>query len=387
MTRSVGRVLVVGNGMFGAAATRHLAERGNDVTSVGAPSTRPDIRSSVDRRVASHTTYSSHNDAARLTRRQDRNAVWAEVTEQAIGAYRAIEAASGIPFFHDVGCLIVSRPGGDGINGDPRQTMDETDVSYLAFEPGDPAWQTRWPRVSFPDTHYVAFEPAPAGFIRPKRLIAAQNVLAERAGAELLTDTVTKVERVGSVFQVETADGRSLKADRVLVAAGGFANFNDLLPAPVAITLKSEVIVLGEVSETMAMELANFPTLKYLIDPGDIEGIYAVPPVQYENGRYYLKLGANTRLDHHMTELSAIQKWFNTETDSEYLPLYEPVLRELWPSIEFLSVQTRPCLITYTADHMPMIEHLGDGLFIATAGNGGGAKGSDAWGQRAADLL
>ena len=36
---------------------------------------------------------------------------------------------------------------------------------------------------------------------------------------------------------------------------------------------------------------------------------------------------------------------------------------------------------------MPLIQHLGDGLFVATAGNGGGAKGSDAWGENAALLV
>jgi len=112
-----------------------------------------------------------------------------------------------------------------------------------------------------------------------------------------------------------------------------------------------------------------------------------VPPVQYENGRHYIKMGANTRLDQWFDELPAIQRWFNAETDPDYLPLYEPALRAIWPSVSFLSIETRPCIITYTTDQVPLITALGDGLFIATAGNGASAKDSDAWGENAATLI
>jgi len=133
--------------------------------------------------------------------------------------------------------------------------------------------------------------------------------------------------------------------------------------------------------------LATFPTVKYLIDVGDLEAIYMVPPVRYEDGRNYVKMGANTRLDRSLTDLADLQRWFNSETDDDYLPLYEPVLRSLWPAIDFVSVRTQPCVITYSNDEYPIIEHRGGGLFVATAGNGGGAKGSDAWGVLVADMI
>jgi glycine/D-amino acid oxidase-like deaminating enzyme len=88
-----------------------------------------------------------------------------------------------------------------------------------------------------------------------------------------------------------------------------------------------------------------------------------------------------------MTELDQVQQWFNTNTDREYLPMLEPTLRSLWPGVDFVSMRTQPCVITRTSNSFPIIEHIGNGLFVATAGNGGGAKGSDAWGSRAADLM
>lgn len=387
MTNGAADVVVVGNGMFGSAATRHLAQRGHRVLNIGAPPVGHDVRTAAEDRWPSHRVYSSHNDAARLTRRQDRNPAWARVTARAVADYRRIERDSGIDFFHDVGCLIVSRPGGDGANPDPVEIMTETDVAHELYEPGSDDWRSRWPEIDFPDTHYVAFEPAPAGFLRPKHMIDAQNRLARQAGAVFVADTVIAVTESGSRFRLSTAGGGSYEASKVLVCAGAFSNFNDLVPASVPVTLKSEVIILGEVAETDANRLARFPTVKYLIDVGDLEAIYMVPPVQYEDGRHYIKIGANTRLDEPIADLAGLQRWFNSETDREYLPLFEPVLRSLWPAIDFVSVRTQPCVITYSADKYPIIEHQGHGRYVATAGNGGGAKGSDAWGELAARMV
>lgn len=94
-------IVVIGNGMFGSAALRHLAERGHTVVGVGAGETLNNGEAQPPHRV-----YSSHNDEARLTRRQDRNAAWAQVTGRAVSNYRELERRSGILFFHDVGCLL-----------------------------------------------------------------------------------------------------------------------------------------------------------------------------------------------------------------------------------------------------------------------------------------
>lgn len=378
---------MIGNGLFGSATTRHLAERGHEVLNIGAASSGPDVRGTPEAQWPAHRVYSSHNDAARLTRLQDRDPSWADVTARAVAGYRRLEEASGITFFHDVGCLIVSRPGGDGINADPVEVMNATGVGFTLYAPGDSTWRETWPAISFPDTHYVAFEPSPAGYLQPKALIAAQNTLAERAGASFVVDTVSHISRADDRFSVETASGEAFLASKVVACAGAFTNFNGLLPEPASVSLKSEVVVLGEVSEATALELDGAPTVKYLIDVAELEAIYMAPPVRYEDGRYYIKMGANTSLDHRMTELAEIQQWFNTDTDPRYLSILEPVLRSMWPAVEFLSVRTQPCVITYSSNRIPIIEHKGHGLFVATAGNGGGAKGSDAWGERAALLV
>ena len=189
MSTETVEIVVVGNGMFGSAAIRHLAQRGHQVVGIGPAPQGSDAQGlggpgATESRWPSHQVYSSHNDAARLTRRHDRNKAWAKVTKEAISNYRRLERESGITFFHDVGCLIVSRPGGDGINNDPLVVMDEIDLEYTLHQPGETSWRDQWPALSLPETHYVAHEASPAGYLQPKRLIAAQNTLAEHAALD-----------------------------------------------------------------------------------------------------------------------------------------------------------------------------------------------------------
>jgi sarcosine oxidase len=377
-------ILVIGNGMFGSAATRHMAERGHKVLCIGAPRV-PASEADIQRQPS--RVYSSHNDEARLTRRQDRNIAWAEVTGRAIGNYRELERRSGVSFFHDVGCLIAARPGGDGISADPLTVMNEIGVDYRLYDVGDRSWNKIWPDLSLPDTHFVAHEPAPAGYVRPKRLIHAQNVLATNAGAQLIDDTVVEVARAASGFLVRTAGNVQVEAERVVVAAGAFSNFNGLVPRTLDMTLKSEVIVLGEVTPADAARLALYPTVKFMIDPGELESIYMVPPVRYNDGRFYIKMGANTTRDVLLTRLEDVQQWFVTDTDPDFLSMFGPHLQALWPDVDFVSMRTEPCVITRTHTSLPLIENVVDGLFVAAGGNGAGAKGSDAWGERIADMI
>lgn len=382
-------VLVIGNGMFGAAATKYLAQGGLDVACLGA---RP-----TDRVEGASTVFSSHNDAARLARYQSRDTVWSDASRQALARFPDIERESGIDFYDPVGCLIASAPGGDGINPDPRDNLELAGIDHDFYDVGDRSWQSRWPALDFPDSHWVAYEPAPAGLIRPLDLVRAQNRLAEAAGATLIEGVATGVEPLGrgeasgAGFEVTASDGTSHRAGRVLVAAGGFSNLHGLVPQPVPVELKTEVVVLGQVSDADAEWLSRMPTLKYLVHDERIEGIYQTPAARYPDGRHYIKLGANTSLDTRWApgavDLATLQRWFSTDTDPDYLPIFQPHLEALWPNVEFVSFTTKPCLITYTGDGRPLIEQVGDGLFVATGGNGAGAKSSDTWGLQAAELL
>src|SRR5919108_2191049 len=91
--------IVVGKGLMGAAAARHLSAHSPSVALVGPdePADRP-----------SHGgVFGSHNDEGRITRILDRDRIWALLAQRSIARYRDIEERSGVPFYHEVGHLMV----------------------------------------------------------------------------------------------------------------------------------------------------------------------------------------------------------------------------------------------------------------------------------------
>ena len=369
-------VIVIGRGLFGSAAARHLAEAGASVVAIGptAQGAAPGI-------------HSSHDDEARLTRRIDSDERWAPFTAAAVDAYADIEKRSGVDFHHPIGGLTAARPGGDGRNRDPMPFLAAHGLPEHQWQPGDRSWKQRWPKLEFPATHAVSYDPAPAGLIRPKRMIAAQETLTIAAGGRLVDAVVTALtSRADGGYRVETGAGQTFDAQRIVVATGAYVNTLGLLPEPVDTTVKTEIIILGEVTPAAAAELADYPTVLHQIDPDRIDDIYMTPPLQFPDGRHCIKLGANTDLDAWPTSLDEIQRWFASDTDSDFEPIMRPALVALWPDVEFISFRTKPCIVTYTPDHWPLIDEVAPGLVVATAGNGAGAKGADAWGASAAAL-
>ncbi|HCV71662.1 MAG TPA: FAD-dependent oxidoreductase, partial [Agrobacterium sp.] len=100
------KYIVVGRGMMGAAAARHLAENTEGVALIG-PGEPADIKSHPG-------VFASHYDEARITRTIDGDADWALLANRSIARYTDIAARSGVEFYAPVGCLMVGpERGGD----------------------------------------------------------------------------------------------------------------------------------------------------------------------------------------------------------------------------------------------------------------------------------
>ncbi|HAB56900.1 MAG TPA: hypothetical protein DCE75_02485, partial [Acidimicrobiaceae bacterium] len=91
-------VAVIGRGLIGSGAGRHLAESGRSVALIG-PGEPADWN-------ASDGPFSSHHDQGRITRIAGRNAMWTEVAAHACARYADIEARSGIGFHTPRGVLV-----------------------------------------------------------------------------------------------------------------------------------------------------------------------------------------------------------------------------------------------------------------------------------------
>ena len=99
------KVIIVGRGLFGSAATRHLAERSDGILCVGP--NEPKNRQT-------HTgVFGSHYDEGRMTRVVDPVSEWVVAAKNSIDRYADLENRSGIKFFTSSGYLGIGDPTSD----------------------------------------------------------------------------------------------------------------------------------------------------------------------------------------------------------------------------------------------------------------------------------
>ena len=268
----------------------------------------------------------------------------------------------------------------------PLETLDAAGVKYRYFPAGDYSWQEQFPDYHFPATHSVLHEGSTAGMINPRKLIKAQLMLSERQGASVLANQVIELKETNAGVELICEDQSSFQAQKVLLCAGAFTNFYNLLPRRLALSLKTETVLLAEVSAEDALRLKTIPTVSYSIIHPQISDIYLTPAAQYEDGRYYFKMGANTFADTFPTNLKLVQAWFQSGNSDTCLSVLKEAIKSILPGISFLSFKTRRCIVTRTPGGYPMIDQVSNRIFVATGGNGVGAKTSDSLAFLAAGL-
>lgn len=378
--------VVIGNGLMGSATGRYLSQWSKAVAVIG-PGEPADH--------SSHNgVFSSHYDQGRLTQQLSRDPIWAVLSRQAIRNYPRLEEESGIKFHGPVGRVRAYRP--------TEQERTEM-LAWLAeeqvrlgieshyFVQGDPRGKALFPFLEFPADYDLLYEPAPAGFVNPRAMLKAQNVIAKAHGADIIEQQVVGVTSTANGVQIVTAEGERFVGQKVLIACGAFTNFNNLLPVPLPLRLKTETTIWAQVSAASAEALKTMPGVSYDIEDPDLDDIYMAPPLLYPNGAYQIKMGCNTKGEQWPTTLAELQSWFqHGESDRDLSAMARALQRQL-PNVEFCNITSHRCIVTYTPSGYPMIDQApGDPygrLFVATGGNGSGAAGSDTLGHCAAGLM
>lgn len=370
--------LVIGAGLMGSAAARYLSQQSASVALLGPdepaePATHPGV-------------FASHYDEGRLTRQISRDAVWSALARMAIAQYRPLEAASGIPFYSPIGMLVVDS---DRMTSHMKADLGwarDAGLEFNFYPVGDPTWQTLFPAYHFPSDYGVLHEPAPAGMINPRAMLRAQLAVAERQGTthnrDIARDVIPRAEGVAVI----TESGEQVHAQKVIIAAGAFSHLFNLLP-PAGLYAETETILLGEVDAPTARAHANLPTLIYFIDDPEIDGIYLTPPLRYPDGRYYIKMGANTKSDQFPKTLEEVQHWFREGNSDVHKAAFVQALQAILPGIPFQSFHTKRCILCRTPSGKPIVDQVSERVYVATGGNGEGAKSSDALGRLVAGLV
>jgi sarcosine oxidase len=79
--------------------------------------------------------------------------------------------------------------------------------------------------------------------------------------------------------------------------------------------------------------------------------------------------------------------WFHTDGNPVEAEALREVLFAMIPNLTATTLQTKPCVVTYTAHDRPYVDQIDDRLFIAAGGCGSAAKSSNEIGRMGALLV
>lgn len=362
------KIAVIGRGLIGSAAARHLALKGHEPALIG-PAEPEDKRSHQG-------VFASHYDEGRITRKNATNPFWSEVSTASIARYSEIETASGLRFFTDCGAAMVG-PEGSAFMADCRRTAADCGVPHQDLDSG--GLRGTFPYFDFASDLSALYEPDGAGHISPRRLVAAQTRAAETAGARVLETLVREIEDSDSGVRVVLEDG-SLTFDKVLVAAGGMSDH--VLGRSPELKVFARTVALFRIAPEHAAPLAGMPSLVMRL-PGEY---YLLPPIRYPDGGLYLKIGGDPD-DVELNGAADIADWFRSGGNPAVRDHLGEVFRNLLPGLTIEEVKMDACVTTWSRDGLPEIRALSRRLAVATAGCGAGAKCSDELGRRGAVAL
>lgn len=372
------KYVVVGRGMMGSAAARHLSMSSDGVALIG-PDEPVDIKHHDG-------VFGSHYDEARITRTIDPDPVWARLANRSIARYGEIERGSDIRFYHEAGCLMVApmRSSGHTYIGGILDAAERLGVQPELLSDGQ--LKSRFDYFGFEAGCEGVFEARNAGHVNPRALVAAQSELCRRQGVEMIAQTVTSIRREGDNIAVRTGEGNTYLSEKVLLAAGGFSIIENLLPRPVDMTVYARTVTFFEVSEGDLASFAGMPSLVY--EPRETrDHIYLLPPVRYPDGKIYLKIGGDPD-DVLLASLGEMQGWFRSGGREVAQNHHVRIMRNLVPEIDVSRVSTAACVVSKTASSYPFIDFTDDpAIGVVTGGCGTAAKSSDEIGRLGAQLM
>lgn len=369
-------IIIIGAGPIGSGAARHASMQGRTVTVI-APH---------EGERHNHIVWSSHYDQGRITHRSARNITLAQWANEAIAEYRTIEAQSGIAFYLPCGTLTLSAAS-DGFSYTQQRHQLEQDLNfrYLDLSPDD--LPKRFPVLSKNLPYSGLYDGPPSGMINPRRYVAAQLACARNHGATRIDDVVTRLTPHQNFVSVTTQTGTEYHAQHVIVAAGAYSGLCGLLPTPIAHTIKSEIVTLGEVSAETAASLIDMPSMMVDCMSPIIEDAYLTPPVQYPDGKWYIKLGSNSTYDQFFVTHQALTEWIRHGDLNPTHQAQVTLLKELFDMIEWRSFKSLPCVITRTPTGLPEIKRIHPRMTAVVGCNGSLAKSGSVVGKLAVQMM
>jgi sarcosine oxidase len=358
---------IIGAGLFGSAAARYLSETSSSVALIG-PAEPEDHRQHQG-------LFASHYDASRLVRVVDPDLLWATLAQRSIARFRELEDSSGIPFYKEIGYMMVT-PGGLGRDWFNLPAMREVaaELSIEIDDLDDAVLQERFPYLQFTPGSNAVYQGRNAGYIDPRMLLAAQQKISIEQGTSLLRDVVTQINRSGDQIVIDTRSGATLRANRVLVATGAYINVHGLIPKKVDVKVRAAMLMETEVAPHTR---GDYPATLYAKTDGEEDF----------DGHTYIKTMDGYYGPAVLNRNEELNAWNRGSGHGDHRRILERALREVYPSLDVRATQFKPCLITDTASRYPYIDMIDERIGIVAGGNGKAAKSSDEIGRLAAEMM
>ena len=360
-------VIVVGLGAMGSAVTLQLAQRGLSV--VG-----------IDRFSPPHEHGSSHGET-RITRLAlGEGTEFVPVVRRAHELWREIEREAGTRVLHQVGGLILGRPGNAFLE---RTRAAATEHAIGHENLANAELRRRFPMFAVDSDTEAYFEPE-AGFVRLEAAIAAQLSLARRAGADLhLRESVSSWTASPTGAQVSTARG-TLEARELVLCAGAW--IGELFPQGRALFAVYPQLMHWFPIRRGYQELSAMPVFVWETGVEQREfvhatGLYGFPALDGPRGG--VKVGTE-RYEATVDPNDPV-----CASEDEAAALYSQYIERLFPWLEPEPLRSLPCLYTNTSDIRFIIDRHPQhaNVTIVSACSGHGFKHSPAIGEAVAELI
>jgi sarcosine oxidase len=369
-------VLVIGRGLLASAGARHLTKENIKVGLLG-PTEQQCLKSG--------RVFASHFDNTRVQRTLGQDEIWTRLNRDSVKSWTELQNETGISFFQENGCIYLNTRTDEYLNAAPA-LADQFNLSFETIE-NNAALNQISDYFQISENVTGLFESKSAGWINPKKLVSAQLQSFKSFGGIEINDYAVDISRSGDSWLIRTSSGQELSATRVLVAAGSFSNYFNLLPRQLDFQNKSEVVIMAKLSVEDFLKMKDMPSLLFEKKVEEFDGIYLTAPTQVEDGSYIMKMGLNQKIDRDINDQAAMEDWFALGDYRDFAPVLERELRKLFPEIEFLETHLKPCVISRTATENPYIGEVDSGLFVLLGCNGYSAMSSDAQGRQAAALI
>ena len=381
-------VVVVGGGMIGSSAAKWVADISDSsagkvaLVGEGEPKNKKECE-----------IFGAWFDEGRITRILDRKDSWRLLAEKSIRRYREIEKKSGVSFYHEVGFLSLfddkfkSKTDLEDAVNIIRESGYECDLVDSSCAP------EIFPDIKLPDNVFGYYQPDYSGYINPRELVKAQQVLAESKGCTIIDAAVKEVIKEEDKYRLSLSNGEIIRASKVLLATGAYLNLSKHLQhfftTEASLKLTTQTVAYLRISEEEANRLAYLPTLVTSYTSGALDGTYILPPIKYPDGRFYLKLGHHDAFEGEVETVEEVLDWYrNGSGDNEAVTELAAFLQNFIKDLKVESVSGGCCVTAKTpTKDAPYIDEITDGLFVAAGGCGYAAKSCDEIGRIAAVLV